>query len=144
MRVLVTGASGFVGRHLVETLAHERGEAAVAGLVRPGTAAEGRIETIPCDLDDQSAVLRALERARPEQVVHLAAQSSPRLSLEDPEGTLRTNVIGLLHLLEAVRRLRAAPARPGGGQRRGVRRRGRAGRSRAARTRRCGRARPTR
>ncbi len=109
MRVLVTGASGFVGRHLVETLAHERGEAAVAGLVRPGTAAEGRIETIPCDLDDQSAVLRALERARPEQVVHLAAQSSPRLSFEDPEGTLRTNVFGLLHILEAVRRLALRP-----------------------------------
>ena len=109
MRVLVTGASGFVGRHLVDTLAHERGEAAVAGLVRPGTAAEGRIETIPCDLDDQSAVLRALERARPEQVVHLAAQSSPRLSFEDPEGTLRTNVFGLLHILEAVRRLALRP-----------------------------------
>jgi GDP-4-dehydro-6-deoxy-D-mannose reductase len=109
MRVLVTGAAGFVGRHLVETLARERGEAAVVGLVRPGTAAEGRIETIPCDIEDQSAVLRALERARPEQVVHLAAQSSPRLSYEDPEGTMRTNVFGLLHILEAVRRLALRP-----------------------------------
>jgi GDP-4-dehydro-6-deoxy-D-mannose reductase len=112
MRVVITGASGFVGRHLVATFAAARSDATLVGLVRPGTAgplADGAIETVPCDIEDASAVLRSLERIRPDQIVHLAAQSSPRLSFEDPAGTLRTNLFGLLHLLEGVRRLDLGP-----------------------------------
>lgn len=108
MRVLVTGASGFVGRHFVDVLLRTRPEAIAIGLVRPGTAGQQvgeAVEIIPCDIENASAVLRSMERVRPDVVVHLAAQSSPRLSFEDPEGTLRTNLLGLLHVLEAIRRL---------------------------------------
>ena len=45
----------------------------------------------------------------PDRVVHLAAQSSARDSWTDAEGTLRTNLLGLLHLLEALRSLGLAP-----------------------------------
>ena len=112
MRVLITGASGFVGRHLVSTFAAARSDAVLVGLVRPGTAgalADGAIETVPCDLEDAPAVLRSLERIRPDRIVHLAAQSSPHARSRTPAGTLRTNVLGLLNLLEAVRRRDLGP-----------------------------------
>ena len=53
--------------------------------------------------------------------MHLAAQSSPQRSWADPAGTLKTNLLGLLHLLEAARSLAPGAARARGGQRRGVR-----------------------
>lgn len=107
MRWLVTGANGFVGGHLVASLAAE-GER-VFGLVRPGTPREGAFSPLDADLLDAAAVERAVIAAAPDRVVHLAAQSSAKDSWADAEGTLRVNVLGLLNLLEAVRRAGLAP-----------------------------------
>ena len=111
MRVLITGVAGFVGGHVVELLRAEHPEAEMFGLdSRPGNRARALgIEIVQANLEDSSSVRQALDRVRPERIVHLAAQSSPQRSWEDPAGTLKTNLLGLLHVLEAARALSLAP-----------------------------------
>ncbi len=101
MKLLLTGVSGFVGRHLVEFLRAERPQVEVVGLARhplPG------VPFVEADLEHPASVDAALEAVAPDAIVHLAAQSSPHHSWVDPQRTLATNVLGLLHLLEAARR----------------------------------------
>jgi GDP-4-dehydro-6-deoxy-D-mannose reductase len=111
MRVLITGVSGFVGGHMVDLLRAEAPQAEIVGLdSRPGNRARALgIEIVKADLQDPVSVRRALEQVRPDRLVHLAAQSSPQRSWEDPAGTLKTNLLGLLHLLEAARTLSLEP-----------------------------------
>jgi len=111
MRVLITGVAGFVGGHMVDFLRREAPDAVVVGLdSRPGRRAQSlAIEIVQADLEDASSVRAAIARVSPDRVIHLAAQSSPQRSWEDPERTLRTNVLGMLHLLEAARAQPAAP-----------------------------------
>jgi GDP-4-dehydro-6-deoxy-D-mannose reductase len=111
MRVLITGVAGFVGGHMVEFLRREAPEAVVVGLdSRPGRRAQSlAIEIVQADLEDASSVRAAIARVSPDRIIHLAAQSSPQRSWEDPERTLRTNVLGMLHLLEAARAQPTAP-----------------------------------
>jgi GDP-4-dehydro-6-deoxy-D-mannose reductase len=107
MQVLITGIAGFVGGHFVDFLRETEAEVEIVGLVRPGEAVPAglneRARLIEAELEERSAVDAALEKCRPDRIVHLAAQSNPRLSWSDPEGTFRTNVLGLLHMLETIR-----------------------------------------
>jgi GDP-4-dehydro-6-deoxy-D-mannose reductase len=111
MRVLITGVSGFVGGHVVDLVREQAPEAHIFGLdSRPGNRARALgIEVIKADLQDPVSVRQALEQVRPDRLVHLAAQSSPLRSWDDPSGTLKTNLLGLLHLLEAARTLSLEP-----------------------------------
>jgi GDP-4-dehydro-6-deoxy-D-mannose reductase len=115
MRVLITGIAGFVGRHLVDFLERESSAHELWGLVRPGWPVPAglaqRAHLIETELEQPEAVKLALAEARPEAIVHLAAQSSPQQSWSDPAGTLRSNVFGLLHMLECVRAQGAAAPR---------------------------------
>ncbi len=108
MRALVTGASGFVGGHLVEHLV-ESGDV-VVGLSASGRwpadlAHLERVARIEArDLADRGPGLAEwLARKRPEVVYHLAAQANPQASVADPRGTWDVNLGGTLNLLEAVR-----------------------------------------
>jgi GDP-4-dehydro-6-deoxy-D-mannose reductase len=87
--VLVTGADGFVGRHLVAEL----GERALAAT---------------CDVRDPDAVRTAVAAARPSAVVHLAALSSVAHSWRSSSDVWRVNALGTVHVLAAV--AREAPA----------------------------------
>jgi GDP-4-dehydro-6-deoxy-D-mannose reductase len=110
LRLLVTGIAGFVGGHLVEHLRAEQPQVRVLGMdSRAGRVPALQVETIAADVEDAAAVADALGRARPDGIVHLAAQSSPQRSWDDPAGTLRTNVMGLLNLLEGARAHGLAP-----------------------------------
>ena len=92
MIVLVTGAAGFVGRHLT------------AHLVACGDDVVGtdRSEGGP-DLLDPAGLGRLVAEVDPEVVFHLAGQADVGGSWEAPADTLRVNAEGTLHLLEAVR-----------------------------------------
>ncbi len=113
MRLLVTGAGGFVGGHLLEHVRREAPSARVFGVVQPhgsSRRAAALTRILEADLDDPQAALAAVEEARPDAIVHLAGQSSVQQSWLDPGGTLRTNVLGVVHVLDAARRLGLKPA----------------------------------
>ncbi|HSD66531.1 MAG TPA: GDP-mannose 4,6-dehydratase [Vicinamibacteria bacterium] len=113
MKLLLTGAGGFVGGHLVDFLHAGRPDVEIHGVVLPHggvswrAAAGARI--VEADLNDPAAALAVVEEVRPEAILHLAGQASVHLSWLDPAGTLRTNVLGIVHLLDAVRRLGLRP-----------------------------------
>lgn len=112
MKLLVTGVGGFVGGHLLEFLRAEHPEVEVHGLVRPhGSAPEpaAGVKVQEADLNDPAAVEAVVDAVRPDRVVHLAGQSSVQISWLDPGGTLRTNLLGLVHLLDALRKHSPAP-----------------------------------
>jgi CDP-glucose 4,6-dehydratase len=69
------------------------------------SAPQGDFIHLEADLSDQIALKHAIEAAQPELVLHLAAQPLVRESYRDPLGTWRTNVMGSLHLLEALKPL---------------------------------------
>jgi GDP-4-dehydro-6-deoxy-D-mannose reductase len=93
-RVLVTGASGFVARHLVPQL---RAAFPAADLTLCG---EGMT---PLDITDDTAVRALVDRVRPEACVHLAAIAAIRLARQDPGHAWRVNLLGTLALAEALR-----------------------------------------
>jgi GDP-4-dehydro-6-deoxy-D-mannose reductase len=93
VRVFVTGASGFVGRHLAPHL-RARGHEVVA-------------TDLELDVSDAAAVARFVARAAPDAIVHLAGVSSVTAARQDPGLAYRVNFLGAHALLEAT--LRHAP-----------------------------------
>ena len=104
MRVLITGATGFAGRHLARLCA-SRG-AHVVGLGRrphEGPATADLHEYITADLTSPGGTRAALRAAGPDAVFHLAAEASVATSWKSPENTIRANLSSTLNVLEAVR-----------------------------------------
>ncbi len=102
LRVLITGVSGFVGRHLATALAAREDEIHGFGLgERPSRPPLAGWQA--GDMLDADAVRAAVAASRPDAVIHLAGQSSAAVSFEHPVETYRTNAIGTWTLLDAVR-----------------------------------------
>lgn len=102
MQILVTGAAGFVGRHLLRELRAAFPGASLFGFVRraPEEALPAGAVPVIGDLDDPASVLRALQVGEPDDIFHLAAFASAGSG--DREAITRANVAGTGHLLEAV------------------------------------------
>jgi len=109
-RVLVTGHTGFKGSWLAFLL-HELG-ADVMGFALPPLSEEShfnhlnlqdKITHVVGDIRDASALNAAVHTFQPEYVFHLAAQALVKKSYDDPVDTFATNVMGSVHLLDAVR-----------------------------------------
>ncbi|MBL7649411.1 MAG: GDP-mannose 4,6-dehydratase [Candidatus Hydrogenedentes bacterium] len=114
-RILVTGAAGFIGSHLVDTLLARGDE--VLGVDSFNTyydpaikrrnlsQAEGmdRFSLSEIDICDEAALRAVFAAFQPEVVVHLAARAGVRPSLQDPNLYHRVNVIGGQHILDACR-----------------------------------------
>jgi GDP-4-dehydro-6-deoxy-D-mannose reductase len=101
-RVFITGATGFVGRHLSRLL-RERG-IDISGTCFPDEPGPEDQEICRVDLRSAERLSEALAGARPDWVIHLAAQSNVRRSWDNRRETLETNVLGTSNLYEAVRR----------------------------------------
>jgi GDP-4-dehydro-6-deoxy-D-mannose reductase len=93
MRALVTGAVGFVGRHLTEHLQAAGDHVVVVDRHGPN----------PVDITDRAAIHAAIAAARPDAVYHLAGWADVASSWDDPLGALRLNAEGTLLVLEACR-----------------------------------------
>ena len=109
-RVFLTGHTGFKGSWLSLWLqqlgAHVSGYAlhppTQPNLFEAVQVGQGMVSTIG-DIRDGAALARAMQAAQPEVVIHMAAQPLVRRSYVDPVETYSTNVMGTVHLLEAVR-----------------------------------------
>jgi GDP-4-dehydro-6-deoxy-D-mannose reductase len=104
MRILIVGATGFVGGHLIEECRRHGDE--LHGTFRPG-------EDVPTpdgvawhgvDVLDAESIEAAVSAARPDGIVHLAGQANVALGNRDPVGTFRVNAEGTVRMLDAVRR----------------------------------------
>lgn len=110
-RVFLTGHTGFKGSWL--TLMLHRMGAQVTGFSLPGAVTEpnlfeaARLAELCADyrgdVRDAAAVSDAIQAAKPDIVIHMAAQPLVRLGLVDPVATFDTNVMGTVHVLDAVR-----------------------------------------
>lgn len=110
-RVLVTGATGFVSRRLIQRLLDLGLE--VYALVRPRVDKSYNlsplVKTVEADITDFASVKRALRAMEPDVIFHLATQSFVPYSFEDPAYTFDVNITGSVNILEAVRQLEIDP-----------------------------------
>ena len=101
MNVLVTGAGGFIGSHVLDALITAGND--VTALDVPGVRPHrGDVRSVPATIDDGDALARAF--AGQETIFHLAAVSNVNHAFSDPVGCVRTNVLGTANVLEAARR----------------------------------------
>ena len=117
MKVLLTGAAGFIGASVAERLLR-RGDTVIglddlnayydprlkqARLARLPASAQWTFEKK--DIADQGAMAATFEQHRPDAVVHLAAQAGVRHSIEAPRSYIDANVVGFLNVLQGVREI---------------------------------------
>ncbi|MDD5448453.1 MAG: GDP-mannose 4,6-dehydratase [Actinomycetota bacterium] len=105
-KVLITGADGFVGAHLIREL-EENTDWLLFGIgLKPGVGVEAkRLSYEVIDITDCREVERALAACKPDAIFHLAAQPSVGLSWSDPMKTYDVNFMGQLNLFESVRKI---------------------------------------
>ncbi len=109
MQILITGACGMVGSHMIETFYREGGNRVTGTFYKPTTDLSdvaGKANFIECDVRYYKRVLEIIEAVRPDKIFHLAAQSYPTVSWSRPQETMDTNANGTIHLFEAVKFVR--------------------------------------
>lgn len=109
-RVFLTGHTGFKGSWLslwLQSMGAEVTGYALAPPTNPSLFEAGRVadgmRSIIADIRDAPSLAESMRTAKPEIVIHMAAQALVRQSYVDPIGTYATNVLGTAHLLDAVR-----------------------------------------
>ena len=113
MKILVTGASGFLGSNVSRFLV-ERGDEVVGtrfddGSLQPLPPVAG-VKYERLDVRDAHAVADLLSRVAPDRVYHYAGQAYVVQSWDEPRFTYDTNLTGTLNILEAARRARTSPS----------------------------------
>lgn len=102
MKVMITGAAGFIGGFLAQHCLKAGCSVLGLGVSEPGSSWQaGAFEH--CDIRDTTRLSRLISTFRPERIFHLAAQSYPTVSLEQPRETIDINVGGTVNLFECVR-----------------------------------------
>lgn len=109
-RVFLTGHTGFKGSWLSEILLKAGADVTGYALEPPTEPSlfdlldlKHKMHSIIGDIRDFDHLLTAIREAKPDYVIHLAAQPLVRLSYEEPRYTFETNIMGTVNLLEAIR-----------------------------------------
>jgi UDP-glucuronate 4-epimerase len=115
MKILVTGAAGFIGYFTSKVLA-ERGDTVIGldnfndyydvGLKEARAANLERIDTfkmVRLNVEDRAAIEKLFAQEKFDKVVHLAAQAGVRYSIENPHSYIDSNIVGTLNILEGCR-----------------------------------------
>lgn len=102
LRILITGAAGFVGEYCIEYFKNVQKYEVYAGKLPQEK------QTVPCnwidfDIIDKENLKQKISEIKPDYILHLAAQSSVSKSWENPQNTANINIIGTMNLLEAVK-----------------------------------------
>lgn len=109
LRLLVTGATGFAGRHLLRHFASRIPSAELHGTTLSPAGDSRSVTLHQLDLRADEATRRLVREVQPTHVAHLAAMSSPRKSHADAWGTIENNLRAQVNLLEACASLAAQP-----------------------------------
>ena len=119
-KVLITGITGMVGSHMADFLLKNT-KSNVVGVCRWRSPLENvnhllkrannkdKLKFEYADLNDLSSLIKVLKKEKPNYIYHLAAQSFPNVSFDEPIGTLSTNILGTYNLLDAVKILNLSP-----------------------------------
>jgi GDP-4-dehydro-6-deoxy-D-mannose reductase len=108
MKVMITGAAGFIGGFLAKYCLEAGCSVLGLGISEPSTAWEGD-SFERCDIRDAKRLSHLVATFRPDRIFHLAAQSYPTVSLEQPRETVDINVGGTVNLFECVRAAEILP-----------------------------------
>ncbi|MCX6694994.1 MAG: GDP-mannose 4,6-dehydratase [Candidatus Altiarchaeota archaeon] len=104
----MTGAGGFIGHHLSELLLNS-GHSVYGTIHDPSHVVYKGVERLLCDMRKRSDVEAAIEASKPERIFHLAAQSFPTVSWEQPVETFDVNVNGTIHVFETLKKRKINP-----------------------------------
>jgi UDP-glucuronate 4-epimerase len=112
MKILLTGAAGFIGMHCAKRLLERGDEVIGVDNLSPYYSVELKKDrlkqlALDCrilDIADAAALAKLFEAEKPDAVLHLAAQAGVRYSLENPAAYVETNLVGFANLLECCRR----------------------------------------
>ena len=119
MRILVTGGAGFIGSHVIKKLLQNK-ENVVFNLDKMGYASStymldklinenssissNQYKFLNIDLSSKPETEKAIEEARPNLIMHLAAESHVDRSIDGPEEFIKSNIVGTFNLLESARK----------------------------------------
>lgn len=101
---LVTGASGFIGRHLVNALLNEKADVSIISSGRNRAKIEG-VKTYAGSLEDYEFVKNSVEKIRPSKVFHLGAFTEPSRDLHLIDNAMRANFYWTVNLLNALKNI---------------------------------------
>jgi len=108
MRIMITGAAGFIGGFLTKHCLAAGSKVLGIDVVTPRSGAELN-EFELCDVRDFGRLVDLISKFRPQRIFHLAAQSHPVVSLSRPRETMDVNVNGTVSLFESLRTTELAP-----------------------------------